>query len=197
MNRRSVDRSLSDAPPAMIAACGIASRFGRPKLFEPIDGETVIHRTLAALRRGGAGRFLVSVRPHERAILEAITDVAGVGVVENSFWKEGMASSYRALARLLPPEAPFALASPADLPWLEPESVRVVIEAATRDRDRLVVPVFRGTPGHPVAIPAALLARAGELRGDEGFRAFRGEALLVEVRGAGCCRDVDSTSDLA
>ena len=59
---------------------------------------------------------------------------------------------------------------------------------------------YGGRPGHPVLLGGALLARAGELRGDVGFRdLLRGAARSadVEVGGLADPLDIDTEEELA
>ncbi len=193
---RTVEASLFRAPPVLIPAAGAASRYGSRKLLEMVDGFPMIQRTVVSLRAGGAGYVLVTVRPGDRALSHALEPIAGLASFDNPDWAEGMASSYRLLIRYLSPDVPFALACPADLPWLRSETVAEVIAAAARTPDRLIVPTYRGRPGHPVAIPPSFLRRARQLQGDEGFRRWRGEALLIDVDDPGLVRDVDRPEDI-
>lgn len=185
-------------PPAFVPACGLGTRFGGSgKLTEPVDGFPILQRTLVTLRAGGASRLLVGVRPGDRSLLAALLPVPGWAFLEIPGWEEGMSASYRWVAPLFPPDVPFVLACPADLPWLRAETVARVIEAANASPGRMVVPYHADRPGHPVAVPAALLARAGELRGEEGFRRWRDDAHAVVVDDPGAVRDVDRPEDLA
>ena len=56
--------------------------------------------------------------------------------------------------------------------------------------------VYGGEPGHPVVVRGPLLARAGELRGDAGFRALLGDAAEVECSDVADPRDIDTRDDL-
>jgi len=184
------------APPILIPAAGDSGRFGRPKLLEKIDGIPIIRRTCAALRGGGGGYLLISVQPGDRSLAEPLSDLPGVLFVDNPEWREGMASSYRRLANLLVPHHSFVLASPGDLPWLRPETVWQIVSEAEKDPSQFLVPAVAGVPGHPVAIPLSMLSRTHELRGDEGFRHWRGEARTLAVDDTGCIRDVDVPGDV-
>jgi CTP:molybdopterin cytidylyltransferase MocA len=78
----------------------------------------------------------------------------------------------------------------ADQPFITPAAVERV-RAAPGDAVRAV---YGGAPGHPVLLRRALLARAGELRGDAGFR---GVAMTeVECGDLADPRDIDTQADL-
>jgi CTP:molybdopterin cytidylyltransferase MocA len=187
---------LFAGPAALVAAAGASVRFGRPKLLDPIDGEPILLRTLRALRAGGAGPLFVAIRPGDRELVSAAGVIPGTGFLAVDGWAEGMAASWRTLSRFCGRKDPFVLAAPGDLPWLRAETVRrIVAEAASRP-GRMIVPCHGGAPGHPVALPAPLLERGEELRGDQGFRRWRSSAELIEVDDPGVGSDVDSPGDL-
>jgi CTP:molybdopterin cytidylyltransferase MocA len=56
--------------------------------------------------------------------------------------------------------------------------------------------VYDGAPGHPVVIRRPLLARAGELRGDSGFRDLLAGVAEVECADLADPTDIDTQADL-
>jgi CTP:molybdopterin cytidylyltransferase MocA len=56
--------------------------------------------------------------------------------------------------------------------------------------------VYHGEPGHPVVVRRPLLDRAGDLRGDAGFRALLAGAAAVECSDLADPRDIDTRHDL-
>ena len=56
--------------------------------------------------------------------------------------------------------------------------------------------VYDGRPGHPVVLGPELLARAGELRGDTGFRDLLSGVSTVECGRLANWRDIDTREDL-
>ena len=56
---------------------------------------------------------------------------------------------------------------------------------------------YHGKPGHPVLLDRALLDRAGELRGDTGFRDLLQGVRDVEVGGLADPTDVDTPDELS
>ena len=98
--------------------------------------------------------------------VRAEVDLAGVEVAVCENWAEGMSAS-----------------------------LRCGLEAAPTPGDAARA-VYGGVPGHPVVLRAGLLARAGELAGDAGFRALLGGATAVECGDLGDPRDIDTRDDL-
>jgi molybdenum cofactor cytidylyltransferase len=79
----------------------------------------------------------------------------------------------------------------ADQPGLTPAAVRAVL-----DRPGSARAVYGGRPGHPVVLGPELLARAGELRGDAGFRDLLAGVPAVECGHLGRALDIDTREDL-
>ena len=75
----------------------------------------------------------------------------------------------------------------ADQPGLTPAAVRAVL-----DRPGSARAVYAGRPGHPVVLGPELLARAGELRGDAGFRDLLAGVPAVECGHLGEPLDIDT-----
>lgn len=107
--------------------------------------------------RPGAGGGLPAALPLDAAAAPP----APVRFVENRQWEHGMFSSVRAGLAALRPDSTHAAISPADLPFLSTSTLRTVLEALSlpESTDTVVVPTCGRRRGHPLVIPAALVAR--------------------------------------
>jgi molybdenum cofactor cytidylyltransferase len=78
--------------------------------------------------------------------------------------------------------------------------LEALTENMTDDPARIVVPEYRGTPGHPVGFGAAHLPALAALTGDRGARAVLQASATAPVRidvdDPGVLRDVDRPEDL-
>ncbi|RPH42780.1 MAG: nucleotidyltransferase family protein, partial [Burkholderiales bacterium] len=131
--------------------------------------------------------------------------LAGARIVECAQAELGMGHSLATAARAAVDDAPdVVLVLPADMPWLEPRTVRAIVEAAGSGEaaargERIVVPALPdGRRGHPVAFGATHLAALSRLVGDRGARGLLDAhpVQVVTVDDAGILRDVDTPSDL-
>lgn len=86
---------------------------------------------------------------------------------------------------------------PADLPLVQPETLRRVAEAPVQHA--VVRPVYQGRHGHPVRFARSCLPALLELKGNHGaapiVRALGAMELIVDD--AGCVTDIDTVQDLA
>lgn len=178
----------------LVLAAGEGSRFGGTKQLAPLGGRPLLEHALAAVE--GLDPRVVALGHEAPAILDAV-DLHGARPVVCEHWRDGQAASLRCgLAALGDVDA--AVVVLGDQPRITREAVAAVAAAAGPD-----VPAARasygGRPGHPVLLGRALLARAGELRGDIGFRDLLGgvEVREVEVGGLADPVDIDTQEELA
>jgi len=172
----------------LVLAAGEGRRFGGPKQLAPLAGRPLIEHAVAAVA-AVLERVVVVLGAHAEEI-RAGADLQGAEVVVCPDWAEGMGASVRCgLAALTGAER--VLVAVADQPGLTPAAVRAVLARGGSARA-----VYDGRPGHPVVLGRDLLARAGELRGDTGFRDLLSAVPAVECGHLGDWRDIDTREDL-
>ena len=167
----------------VIPAAGASSRMGRWKPLLPWGGSTIIE-TVAA-NAIAAGLEAVVVAGHRGEELHRLFEGrAGVRVVDNPRWEEGMLGSTLRGALATDGEAFFV--TPADMPRIGPTLYRSLMAAfeksgarglgrgEDRGEDRgeirrtILFAACGGSLGHPVLIPRALVGAMGAL--DRGGR---------------------------
>ena len=172
----------------LVLAAGEGSRFGGPKQLARLDGRPLIEHALAAV--AALERVVVVLGAHAE-VIRAGADLGAAQVVVCAGWAEGMSASLRCgLAALAgSDEVVIALADQPRVTAAAVARVRAAPGPAARAG-------YAGVPGHPVVIRAPLLARAGELRGDAGFRGLLAGVVLVECGDLADPRDIDTQEDL-
>lgn len=147
------------------------------KLQAPLDGQTVLQRTLDAVRASGLPWHLEQ------------GGHPGMG--------DSIAAAVRA-ALLTYPDARGWLILPADLPLIRPDTLRRVAEAPATWP--VVRPVHQGEAGHPVRFDSSSTPDLLALSGDAGAAAVarrHGPPRAIEVDDVGCVTDIDTLEDLA
>ncbi|QBK04631.1 nucleotidyltransferase family protein [Hylemonella gracilis] len=147
------------------------------KLQAQLQGQTVLQRTLDAVRASGLPWHL------EQASHPGMGDC--------------IAAAVRA-ASLTYPDAQGWLILPADLPLIQPDTLRRVAGAPAAWP--VVRPVHQGEAGHPVRFGRACTPDLLALRGDAGAAAVarqHGPARQIDVDDVGCVTDIDTVNDLA
>jgi molybdenum cofactor cytidylyltransferase len=214
---------------AVLLAAGASTRFGSPKMLAPVppDGRPMLAHVIDTWRGAGFAEIVVVLGSRAREIRERNEEDllrmskrdagagardgrpdAGGGVpvrfVENPAWESGMFSSVQCGLAAIRPESTHAALSPADLPFLGESSLRTVLFATTlpeADSRTLLVPVCGLRRGHPLLIPAFLVARVLSWPPDDRLNRLFAEpdvkVLQLEGFDETVLLDVDRPADLA
>jgi CTP:molybdopterin cytidylyltransferase MocA len=175
---------------ALVLAAGAGRRFGGgPKQLAEVGGRPLIEHALLAVRTAGRIVVVLGARAEE---IQAGADLSGAEVVVCPDWAEGMGASLRfGLAAIGPVDEVVVVL--ADQPFI----TSAVVARVRATPGPAVRAVYDGAPGHPVVLRGPLLARAGELRGDSGFRdLLAGGVAEVECGDLADPRDIDTREDL-
>jgi CTP:molybdopterin cytidylyltransferase MocA len=189
VSARPGDDAAQAAPAAgLVLAAGEGRRFGGPKQLAVLDGRPLLEHALAAL--AGLERVVVVLGAHADAV-RAGAELGAAEVVVCADWADGMSASLRRGLDALAGAEEVVIVL-ADQPFVTP-AVVARVRAAPGPAARAV---YDGAPGHPVVIRRPLLERAGELRGDTGFRDLLGDVPEVECSDLAEPRDIDTLDDL-
>jgi molybdenum cofactor cytidylyltransferase len=115
----------------------------------PEDG-TVLGHVVRVFLEAGASPVIVVTGEDAQEVGKAAEgwDVRRVPIP--AFREGGMLSSIQAGLRALDPESQAALITPGDMPLIQPETVRSLIEAGRESDRTLIAPSYHGRRGHPI-----------------------------------------------
>lgn len=186
----------------ILLAAGYSKRFGSNKLLQALPAGTPhagVPIALAAARNfvEALPEPIVVLRPRAQKLGKLLRD-AGCNTVVCKNAGEGMGTSLAAGVRAAADADGWVVAL-ADMPFLRPETIRVVAKAIS-DGAAIAAPAYRGERGHPVGFARRFLEELFALHGDQGARELlarhRDLIKLHEVDDAGVLRDIDKPSDL-
>jgi CTP:molybdopterin cytidylyltransferase MocA len=178
---------------ALVLAAGEGRRFGGTKQLAELGGRPLLEHALAAVE-GVSPR--VVVLGHAAEEIRARVDLRGARPVVCARWHEGQSASLRCgLDALAGTDE--VLVVLGDQPGITAAAVDA-IRTAGGDEDA-VRATYDGVPSHPVLLRRALIDRAGDLRGDSGFRDLLSAARVrtVEVGHLADPADIDTREELA
>ncbi|WP_341781186.1 nucleotidyltransferase family protein [Ectopseudomonas mendocina] len=183
---------------ALMLAAGYSRRFGGDKRLASLaDGRPLLAASLA-LPCAMLEQVWLVLRPEEvPAELALPTDVH---VVQNPATVLGMGHSLAAGAeRLLAESRAEAVAIfLADMPLIRRDSLETLMAHA--GTDKIVLPGYQGTHGHPVLFGRDFWPQLAALHGDAGARPViqqnAGAVSIVELDDPGVLQDIDTLADL-
>ena len=182
---------------AIVLAAGKSDRMGRPKALLLFRGKTFLENILDVISRSPVQQTVVVTGHHRREIEEAFLQPGYAAIVFNPDYEKGMITSFQTGIRALAPEAAAAFLFLVDHPVVEAATIEAL--AAKAGQDRIVVPTFQGSRGHPVLFGTGILKEILELDPSQGanvvVRKDPGRVVEVPVASQGILIDVDTPED--
>jgi molybdenum cofactor cytidylyltransferase len=148
---------------AVVLAAGLSSRMRGPhKLLLPVDGQPAVRRTVSALAAAGPEEMVVVTGFKGRAVMEAL-DGLPVTFQSNPRYEDGQMTSVAAGVAALRAPCSIVLVCLADQVLLDAADYRELVDAfAAMQRGSIlgsiVIPMFNGQRGNPVAFSASYAA---------------------------------------
>jgi len=186
----------------VLLAAGYSTRFGSNKLLHPLPAgspDAGVPIALAAARRfvEALPDSIAVIRPRAQRLGKLLRD-AGCTIVVCKNAAEGMGVSLAEGVRAAADARGWVVAL-ADMPFLRPETIRVVAKALAEGA-AIAAPAYRGERGHPVGFARRFFEELSALRGDAGareiLRKHPDSIALYDVDDRGVLRDIDEPSDL-
>lgn len=154
----------------VILAAGAGRRLGIIKPLAVVDGQTLLRRAADTARQlPGADLFLVVGA--QSPIILASEDAKGPGVIHNTGWQEGMASSLRRAVQELD-AYPAILFLAVDQPLITPLHLIQLANLWRQQPDRKVAAWYGERPGIPAIFPRRCYPALARLQGDTGAKAL-------------------------
>ena len=181
----------------IVLAAGGGSRFGGTKQLAELRGRPLLSYAVEAMLAVPAVWPVVVVLGHDaQAIVERV-ELHDANVVVCDAWSEGQSASLRAGIEALG-DVDAAVVTLGDQPFITPQVIAGALDFDEHYHDA-VRATYGGAPGHPVVLTRRLLARAGELRGDVGFRDLLTGQRVRRFEAGHLCdpTDVDTQEELA
>ena len=175
---------------ALVLAAGASRRFGSDKRRFPVGGKPLLKHTVEHVVEAGLS-CRVCLRPGDGE-LPLLIDLPGIAYLECTTAERGMGATLaEGVAACGDWDA--LLVVLGDMAWVTASTYAAVAGALAADR--IVQPVYRGRPGHPVGFGRAFFGELAGLSGDRGGRELldrhRSALHPVPVNDPGIHRDLD------
>ncbi len=137
---------------AIVPAAGRGERMGADKALLQLGAQTAIERLVTTCRAAGVEHVLVvrrqGAQPLPANLLAEVIEVPAGGE---------MADSLRAAEAKLAADVAIVVVFPVDHALVEAETVMAIVAMVQREGG-VALPLFRGKPGHPVAMTRSVFA---------------------------------------
>ncbi len=186
---------------AVVLAAGTSTRMGRPKQLLPLGGTTVLAHTIENIRSAGLDEIVLVLGASAEAIRQQLPQalIENLKIVVNHAYRQGMASSLREGLSHVDPRSDAALILLGDQPFIQPQTLRQIMDGHRGSRAQIVIPSYQGNRGNPVLLGRSVFSEVMALEGDTGCRAIFNNHLdtifKVEVEDPGILLDLDIQED--
>lgn len=184
---------------AIVLAAGKSTRMGSNKLLADLNGRPLIRRTVEAVSSWPVDTIIV-VTGHEAEIVAQALEGLKAALVHNENYTLGLSTSLRQGLEALPKHADAALVCLGDMPLVEAETVRRLIDAFANPQT-VCVPVYKGIRGNPVLWGRAHFAAMAFLSGDRGAKSlmeqFAEHVIEIQTADEGVMIDADTPEAMA
>lgn len=181
----------------ILLAGGTSSRFGGPKLLQPLPDGVAIAAHAARNLLAALPSVIAVVRWGDFPVYEML-EQEGCEVTMAQAAARGMGASL-AHGVSQAKGADGWIVALADMPRIAPDTIRAVARALN-DGALIAAPRYRGQRGHPVGFGAALADELSVLDGDTGARAVierhAAEFRPIDCDDPGVLFDIDRKADL-
>lgn len=132
----------------------------------PTTAKTFLEHLIEVTRHPRAGILRVVVGAHATEI-RAQAKLDADELVVNEEWRRGQLSSLQAAIRSLPERTTEGmLVCLVDHPLISAQLISTLLETFEREKNKIVIPTYRGRRGHPVIFPSTLYAELLGVRED-------------------------------
>jgi molybdenum cofactor cytidylyltransferase len=177
----------------IILAGGESRRMGFPKLTLFYQGSSLLSHAIEKAKTISKAVVVVVGAYAQTYQIEA--EKAGVRVVENPVWSEGLATSLKAGIQSLETNMEAALILLPDQPFVPVEHLQTLVKTWQDTKAQLVFSRYQGVLGAPCLISRSLFAEVQTLQGDKGARALVREGVTVAEVGLEQSQDIDTPED--
>lgn len=183
---------------AVVLAAGASVRMGAPKPLVAWQGRSFVGHVVDRAVAVGCAPIVVVVGAHAIAPHQ----VASARIVTNPAWRAGPTTSLRAGVAAVGAELSGVVIATVDRPHVSETTWARLLAAHRDDPEAVWQPSHRGRRGHPVLLPAWVIARVEAMAVDQTLRGLLAQPDIalrrreVEVDDAAVLENIDTPDDL-
>jgi len=186
----------------LILAAGLSSRMGKTKQLLKVGGKPLVERVVQEALKSRLDEVVLVLGHRAGAVREVLSPAlndAGLRIVENPHYREGMGSSIRVGLGAVEDSADHVMILLADMPHINAHLINRLLAGYLTSPKTLGAVSVKGRRSHPVILGRAWYRALHDLKGDEGaralFDAFKDAVCLVNAPAAYDDLDLDTPED--
>lgn len=180
---------------AIIMACGESKRMGENKLLLEYKGKKIIEHVIDKVSSCEFNSILVICNNEE--IIKICKD-RNISTIHNSKWNLGQSESIKIGINNSPKSDGYAFFT-ADQPLINVETINLLLNEFSNNKDSIIVPNYKGKRGTPVIFSDKFKKNLLELEGDVGGRVIIKEnpsnTRFIDVENEFVLWDIDTKED--
>jgi molybdenum cofactor cytidylyltransferase len=153
----------------LIVAAGCSRRMKQFKQLLPLGDKSILEHSISRFIEAGMKDIVVVVGYRRGELIPSLQRL-GVQIVINELYDEtDMLESVKCGLRVMPADTRGVLLSPVDIPLIEPNTIRTLVEAANNLEAFAMIPTNLGRRGHPILFGRRIQAEILKYRGKDGL----------------------------
>lgn len=180
----------------VLMASGFGSRFKKNKLYETLDGKSLINRALCCIPDEKLDKITVVSQYDD---IQSKSEKLGFHFIKNDHPEYGLSHTIK-LGLDYTKDCDATMFLVADQPLLKKESVSGMIDFFTGNTDHIVGLGYNGKRGNPCIFPKVFYPQLQKLKEDQGgstiIRMNEDKLLVFEARDHLELTDIDTKEDL-
>jgi len=180
---------------AIVLAAGESNRLGQLKQLMPLGESTILEQAIDNLLDSVVDETIVVLGHKAEEVRKAIA-ARPVRMALNPDYHQGMSTSIITGLNLIDSRAQAVMVALGDQPFVDSQTINILIEEFKSGDKGIAVPVYQGKRGHPVIFDIRYKDELLNLKGDIGGREIVAQnpenVLEVAVDCEGVCIDIDT-----
>lgn len=176
----------------IILASGFSRRMGQNKLLMKINEETIIEKVIKEVKKSEIEKIYIVTNNEE---IKNIAYKLDIKVIENKDAIKGQSEGVKVGVKEAEEKDDFMFFC-GDQPFIDFITINNLIHKSKRNRDKIIVPIFRNRKGNPVIFPRNFRLDLLKLEGDVGGRhiikTHNDEVVFFEVDKEMFLKDIDN-----
>lgn len=153
----------------VVLASGMSKRFGKNKLLMPLGNQSVLEHVIDRVKSSHVDKVFVVYGHHEEEF-KRIARKKKIELIYNPTYKEGQSASVKKTVEALKDHVEGVLFILGDQPFLNPNTINLLIETFHRNPKNIILPIYNGKRGNPVLFSKDFFQDMLRIQGDKGAR---------------------------